>query len=283
MTVEKYGTKDRPAYCLPSGSCYSGVGKVNIVMTPLGGFGWMLGEDVLDKEITERVEARTSNRLLVDTVRSVLNPIRGGANILHGKRPWYRPRDDRALGFLSGPTIAASALSVTALGTSEIPKQAPSHGDVFFGYTHVGVSHCEVPALGAGLACDPLSAQASNINGWNVAVEKKYLRYFGVVADLGGLYGGARQSDYLFGIRGGSSIGRFGPFAEVLFGAVHAPEFGSAPSGPVTSFAEDLGVGVDLKMIRLLSWRVQFDELKTGLPNYERYNVRACSGLGVRF
>ena len=107
--------------------------------------------------------------------------------------------------------------------------------------------------------------------------------YFGVVADLRGLYPGATQSNYLFGIRGGSSIGRFGPFAEVLIGAVHAPQFGSAPSGPVTSFAEDLGVGVDLKMMRLLSWRVQFDELKTGLPNYERYNVRACSGLGVRF
>jgi hypothetical protein len=63
----------------------------------------------------------------------------------------------------------------------------------------------------------------------------------------------------------------------------HAPEFGSEPSGPVPSFAEDLGVGVDFRMMRQLSWRVQVDELKTGLLNYGRYNVRACSGLSVRF
>jgi len=288
MTVEKYGTKDRAptnangSYPCNTNTCYSGVGKVNIVMTPVGGFGWMLAEDVLDKEIAERVEDHTQNRLLIDTVRTALNPIRGGANILHGKRVWYRARDDHEMRLLSQQE--------TAVSTSEIPKPVPNHGDVFFGYSHLGASNCEEPyavpytvAPGAAIVCDPLSAKASNLGGWNVAVEKKYLRYFGTVADFSRQCGGAKQSNFLFGVRGGASIGRFRPFAQGLFGAVHGREFGSAASGSVTSFAEDLGVGVDSRLMRLLSWRVQVDELKTGLSDFQRYNVRVSSGLAIRF
>jgi hypothetical protein len=99
MTVEKYGSKDRPpwnpngTFPCDSKTCYWGVGKVNLVMTPVGGLGWVLAEDWMDKNIVRRVEYRTRNRLLIDTVRCTFNPIRAGANILYGNRPWFRPRD----------------------------------------------------------------------------------------------------------------------------------------------------------------------------------------------
>jgi hypothetical protein len=99
MTVEKYGSEDRQpwnangTYPCDTSTCYWGVGKVNLVMTPVGGLGWMIAEDWMDKNIVRRVEARTTNHLLVDTVRCTFNPIRGGANILHGNKPWFRPRD----------------------------------------------------------------------------------------------------------------------------------------------------------------------------------------------
>lgn len=106
LTVEKYGSKARPpwnrdaTWPCKSKNCYTGVGQVNLVITPLGGLGWLVGEDLLDKHVVRRVEGSTHNRFLVDITRLGLNPIRGGANILHGKRPWYRAsRDIEGVGF----------------------------------------------------------------------------------------------------------------------------------------------------------------------------------------
>lgn len=99
MTVEKYGSKDRPpwnannTFPCNTKTCYWGVGKVNLVMTPVGGLGWVLAEDWMDKKIVRRVEGSTRSRLLIDTFRCTFNPIRAGANILYGNRPWFRARD----------------------------------------------------------------------------------------------------------------------------------------------------------------------------------------------
>jgi hypothetical protein len=73
------------------------------------------------------------------------------------------------------------------------------------------------------------------------------------------------------------------PFAQVLIGAVHAQGNRSAVLNSNTTFAEDLGIGVDFRLMRRLSWRSQADELKTGLPAFKRRNLRLVSGLAVRF
>ena len=281
-TVEKYGSKDRApwnangSYPCDTKTCYSGVGKVNLVMTPVGGLGWVLAEDILDKKVAEPFEVRTQSRFLINFVRSATNPIRGGANILHGNRPWYRARDGQRTTFLSDQKPAVPRNEITQ-------APVPNHGNMFFGYTHLGPSHCEVVASVTYTACDPLSSVSSNLSGWNASVEKMYLRYFGAVADFSGQYGGVGQTNFLFGIRGGSWIGRLRPYANVLFGAVR--EHGSTSAGPMsdTTFAEDLGMGIDFRLMRRLSWRNQVDELKTGSPDFKRYNVRASSGLTVRF
>jgi len=100
LTVEKYGTHIRGEWnqdgswpCTKK-PCVTGVGQVDLVMTPVGGFGWLLAEELLDKEVARRVEGSTQNHFLIDVTRCALNPIRGGANILHGKRPWYRASRD---------------------------------------------------------------------------------------------------------------------------------------------------------------------------------------------
>lgn len=106
LTVEKYGAQARPPWN-KDGSwpctrrpCVSGVGQVDLVMTPVGGFAWILTEDLLDKEVAKRLEAVTQNHFLIDVTRCALNPIRGGANILHGRAPWHRPsRDARQVYF----------------------------------------------------------------------------------------------------------------------------------------------------------------------------------------
>lgn len=106
LTVEKYGTKSRSPWthagtwpCYQH--CVTGVGQVDVVITPVAGTGWVVGEDFLDKNITRRLEGHTRNLFLVDVTRCALNPIRSGANVLHGKRPWYRAsRDAREVYFL---------------------------------------------------------------------------------------------------------------------------------------------------------------------------------------
>jgi hypothetical protein len=105
ITVEKYGSKVRSPWnqdgtwpCTGK-HCYSGVGQIDLVMTPVGGFLWMLSEDLLDKNIARRVEGETRNHFLIDFTRCALNPIRGGASILHGRAPWWRARDAHAIYF----------------------------------------------------------------------------------------------------------------------------------------------------------------------------------------
>jgi hypothetical protein len=282
VTAEKYGTKDRAPWnyngtypCFKH--CLTGVGQIDIVMTPLGGAGWLIGEDFLDKEIARRVEGATANRFLIDSVRSAVNPIRGAANILHGKQPWYRAsRDVQRMSFVSDRKTAVSA--------GELPKtRVPNHGDVFFGYSHMGTVHCQMRYSDAVTACDPFSAQAANLSGWNASVEKKYLHYFGAVADFSGQSGAVSQRNFLFGLRGSAAMGRFRPFAEALFGAAHVQGSGSAAAKSETSFAQALGGGVDFRLMRLLSWRIQADELKTELTAVKQWNVRLSSGLAVRF
>jgi hypothetical protein len=282
VTVEKYGTKTRPPWnydgSFPcSHHCLTGVGQIDIVMTPLGGTGWLIGEDFLDRKIVRRVEDDTQNRLLIDTVRVALNPIRGGANVLHGKALWYRAsRDAQGMSLVSdGKTVASQPGTLKA--------QVPDHGDVFFGYSHTGASRCQAIFFSKPVVCDPLSAKSSNLTGWNASLEKKYLRYFGAVADFSGQYGGVSQTNFLFGLRGGAAVGRLRPFAEALIGAVHAREDGSAATMSETSFAEVLGVGADFRLTRLLGWRFQADEIKTGSPDFERRNLRLSSGVAMRF
>jgi hypothetical protein len=104
-----------------------------------------------------------------------------------------------------------------------------------------------------------------------------------LIADLGGQYGAESQRNFLFGIRGGASVGRVGPFAEALFGAVHVQENLPSTSKSDTLFAQAMGIGIDLRLIRRLSWRNQIDEIKTGSPAFERRNMRMSSGMAVRF
>jgi hypothetical protein len=282
VTVEKYGTKDRPpwnssgSYPCNTNHCYTGVGQIDVVMTPLGGTGWLIGEDFLDKKVVRRVEDSTDNRFLIDTVRVALNPIRSGANMLHGEHPWYRAsrENDAETSFSSYEKSA-----VPAAENQLAP--IPNHGNVFFGYTHAGGSHCEVLAFGTATACDPLSSASSNLGGWDTSFEKMYLRYFGAVADFSGQYGGVSQTNFLFGLRGGAWKGRFRPFGQAMIGAVRVHD--NNPTTVTTTFAEDLGLGIDFRLVQRLSWRNQVDELKTESPDFERRNLRLSSGFAVRF
>jgi hypothetical protein len=65
-------------------------GVIDWVITPTVGFGWMIGEDALDKYVIQRFELRTQNHAKRLLLRSLLNPTRSFANMMEGKVPWHR-------------------------------------------------------------------------------------------------------------------------------------------------------------------------------------------------
>ena len=56
------------------------MGYVDLVITPVGGFGFIILEDILDKYWIRKLEARTSSRNTRGFYRIALNPMRSLAN-----------------------------------------------------------------------------------------------------------------------------------------------------------------------------------------------------------
>lgn len=77
------------------GRMTTGMGYVDFVMTPVGGLGWMMMEDALDRFVVKKLE-RKLGRGWGNFFRVALNPTRAGANVLRAKAPWYRDGRDGA-------------------------------------------------------------------------------------------------------------------------------------------------------------------------------------------
>jgi hypothetical protein len=67
-----------------------GMSYDEFVTEPVGGAAWILVEDLLDRYVVRRIEAKTQNRLLIDVSRSLLNPARSFANVFRFKPIWFR-------------------------------------------------------------------------------------------------------------------------------------------------------------------------------------------------
>ena len=65
-------------------------GWVDHVVTPVGAFALMVGEDALDRFFVRWVEDRTGNRFFRAALRMTLNPARTLSNATTGHLPWYR-------------------------------------------------------------------------------------------------------------------------------------------------------------------------------------------------
>jgi hypothetical protein len=65
-------------------------GLVDLIGTQTLGFGWMVGEDALDRYLIEPIERHVRNAYVRALARSMLNPMRSYANILAFRKPWDR-------------------------------------------------------------------------------------------------------------------------------------------------------------------------------------------------
>ncbi len=67
------------------------MGFVDLVVTPIGGFGWILAEDAIDHFVVRKLERKWKRKGLIRFVRVALNPARSFANVMRLRLPWYRP------------------------------------------------------------------------------------------------------------------------------------------------------------------------------------------------
>lgn len=64
---------------------------VDLIVTPIGGIGWLVLEDFVDKNIIHLIERRSSGNFYIKIAsRTFLNPSRSTANLLRFKTPWHR-------------------------------------------------------------------------------------------------------------------------------------------------------------------------------------------------
>jgi hypothetical protein len=125
-------------------------GWVELVTTPVGGLGWTLAEDAIDKAVIKRLEDKSRNPFAL-LGYSFLNPARGTANILRFRPPWYRDtRVVKANSFWSDPGDGYSPGSMTA-STSNAVRLAPSGQGVVDYSTHRPVRMVQVEGPGYDL------------------------------------------------------------------------------------------------------------------------------------
>lgn len=74
----------------PYGKAKHPMAYVDLVVTPVVGTGWLVGEDMLDRYLIQRLEDKISSRVVRLLIRTFLNPTRSFANLLRDQRPWYR-------------------------------------------------------------------------------------------------------------------------------------------------------------------------------------------------
>ncbi|HMF52974.1 MAG TPA: hypothetical protein VK593_01395 [Edaphobacter sp.] len=138
-----------PNYCENPNTMYTNnTGWVDFIITPVVGTLWLLGEDTIDRFISDPLVQHHPNGFGYKVIRSSLNPPRSLANMLRGHYPWWRdyehpgeyesPIHEQFVHFLSERPVehADFSLHYSALGLQT---------------NHTSCTNCRQTATGAGL------------------------------------------------------------------------------------------------------------------------------------
>jgi hypothetical protein len=74
----------------PSKTSRHPMGYVDLVVTPVVGTAWLVGEDLLDRYVISQIEGKIGRRLVKIVIRGLFNPTRSFANLYRRKWFWYR-------------------------------------------------------------------------------------------------------------------------------------------------------------------------------------------------
>jgi hypothetical protein len=84
------GCKGNDLACQATAKYTNNTGWVDFVITPIAGTLWLLGEDTIDRYISDPLVRRHPNSFGIKVVRASLNPPASLANMLRGRFPWWR-------------------------------------------------------------------------------------------------------------------------------------------------------------------------------------------------
>jgi hypothetical protein len=165
----------------------------------------------------------------------------------------------------------------------------PKSGNAFFGYSYSRGQVLNGTAIGISM------------NGWEGTAEGKFLPWLGGVADFDWHYGGANTTctgagctpanfrlnasrhSFLFGPRVSTSISKYTPFAQVLLGLSNQTNTGGGVSTSDLAFANEVGGGLDYKLLQSVAWRTQVDWIHTHLFGIGQTDLRISTGIVFRF
>jgi opacity protein-like surface antigen len=236
----------------------------------------------------------------------------------HGEPLLRRTKMKLSARILSAMTLAASLAPVflhaqdapSAVAAPTLANRSYSYTprfELFLGYSHLGTPTTDTTA----------GNRLVGLNGGSASLAFNFNRHIGIVGDFGGyadsklqLTGnGANQPlvvnssgrvySYLLGPRlSFRNSTRFTPFAQALFGGVHATDVsvsncagsGCTPLPAQNAFAMTAGAGLDIGLTRHVSIRAvqaeymltRFSDINSGSENNQN-DLRLSSGLVFRF
>jgi hypothetical protein len=190
------------------------------------------------------------------------------------------------------PVCIFICLLLTPSGNAQVLS-----GNAFAGYSYLRADF-------------PLSS--ANLNGWDGSVQLQLLPFLAAVADFSGQYGSPNlpvfypcpatststclqphspatvntsimQHNFLFGARVSRRFRQVMPFAEVLLGASHINEDTHSFSASDIEFSDALGGGIDYSLTHRWALRMEVDALQTRFFSTSQANLRASTGVVVRF
>ncbi len=267
-----------------SGKYTNNTGWVDFIVTPTVGMLWVFGEDVIDKEISDRIANHAKpNAVYPKIIRGSLNPARTFANAVRGRKPWYRDSDYAVWG--DGPGIHFTKLD-DATGDYDDSGNRPwpriQIAPFFRGYsttvTTADCTYCRRMVTGGG-------AQISaHLWRWLYA-DTELTHYPGASPHPSDRAGGDLLTGY-FGFRGGVNTPNYALNLSIRPGFerfndayLTSPEEGSPTpeTGTITHFAWNFMLAGDYKLTRKLSIRAGIEQT---IVRY-RHACYDASGIGT--
>lgn len=175
--------------------------------------------------------------------------------------------------------------------------------EFFAGYSYVRAFEEDIDLTQIG-APGVATRRDANLNGFSIAINYNPVSWFGVVGDIGGVYGrtdyvlatpvgttqfraGAKLHTFLFGPQLSARAKNFTVFGRGLAGAARLDQsttiLGQAFSGDETSFAYGVGGGLDIRATDTISIRaIQADLIWTRFGDSTQRNLRLTTGVVFR-
>ncbi len=134
--------------CTATAKYTNNTGWVDFIITPVVGTLWMLGEDSIDRFVSDPLVQRHPHASGYKLLRAGLNPTRSLANILRGHYPWFRDEEH--------PGVYESLMVEDF--EHAMDEEPRDHVDIFFHYTALSLNinavncpGCRHVTTGAGM------------------------------------------------------------------------------------------------------------------------------------